>query len=101
MLRFLRKRKNKQHGDITLIQLSVPGCRWSPFPELPQERSSVNLVSCGGQLYTVGGFALVESENECAPGEIIDIWLYVLILLHYMLQYNVAQNNVILLNFFL
>ncbi|XP_031153898.1 kelch-like protein 41a [Sander lucioperca] len=50
--------------------------KWSPFPELPQERSSVNLVSCGGQLYTVGGFALVESENECAPGEIIDIWLY-------------------------
>ncbi|TDH06930.1 hypothetical protein EPR50_G00118350 [Perca flavescens] len=50
--------------------------KWSPFPDLPQERSSVNLVSCGGQLYTVGGFALVENENECAPSEIIDIWLY-------------------------
>ncbi|XP_028289496.1 kelch-like protein 41a [Parambassis ranga] len=51
--------------------------KWSPFPEFPQERSSVNLVSCGGQLFAVGGFALVENENkECAPSEIIDIWQY-------------------------
>ncbi|XP_042351181.1 kelch-like protein 41a [Plectropomus leopardus] len=51
--------------------------KWSPFTEFPQERSSVNLVSCGGQLYAVGGFAMVENENkECAPTEIIDIWQY-------------------------
>uniref|UniRef100_A0A8C3AX05 Kelch-like family member 41a n=1 Tax=Cyclopterus lumpus TaxID=8103 RepID=A0A8C3AX05_CYCLU len=51
--------------------------KWSPFTELPQERSSVNLGSCGGQLYTLGGFAMVENENkECAPSEILDIWQY-------------------------
>ncbi|XP_034069359.1 kelch-like protein 41a [Gymnodraco acuticeps] len=51
--------------------------KWSPFTELPQERSSVNLVSCGEQLFTVGGFAMVENDNkECAPSEIIDIWQY-------------------------
>lgn len=53
--------------------------RWSPFTEFPQERSSVNLVSCGGLLYAVGGFAVVENENrECAPSEVIDIWQYVI-----------------------
>ncbi|KAF0026449.1 hypothetical protein F2P81_021186 [Scophthalmus maximus] len=51
--------------------------KWSPFTEFPQERSSVNLVSCGGQLYAVGGFAMVENENkECAPSEMLDIWQY-------------------------
>ncbi|KAM8856914.1 kelch-like protein 41a [Synchiropus picturatus] len=51
--------------------------KWSPFPELPQERSSVNLVSSGGLLYTIGGFAMVEDENkECSPREVIDIWQY-------------------------
>lgn len=51
--------------------------KWSPFTEFAQERSSVNLVSCGGQLYAVGGFAMVENENkECAPTEVIDIWQY-------------------------
>ncbi|KAM4608970.1 kelch-like protein 41a [Polymixia lowei] len=51
--------------------------KWSPFTDFPQERSSVNLVSCGGLLYAVGGFAVVEMENkECAPSEIIDIWQY-------------------------
>lgn len=56
----------------------IPFDRWSPFPELPQERSSVNLVSCDGVLYAVGGFAMVENENkECAPSEITDIWQYV------------------------
>nr|XP_020451997.1 kelch-like protein 41 [Monopterus albus] len=51
--------------------------KWSPFTEFPQERSSVNLVSCAGLLYAVGGFAMVENENkECAPTEIIDIWQY-------------------------
>lgn len=51
--------------------------KWSPFTDFPQERSSVNLVSCGGLLFAVGGFAMVENENkECAPSEIIDIWQY-------------------------
>ncbi|XP_033473909.2 kelch-like protein 41a [Epinephelus lanceolatus] len=51
--------------------------KWAPFTDFPQERSSLNLVSCGGQLYAVGGFAIVENENkECAPTEIIDIWQY-------------------------
>lgn len=55
--------------------------RWSPFTEFPQERSSVNLVSCGGLLYAVGGFAVVENENrECAPTEVIDIWQYAIFL---------------------
>ncbi|TNN64416.1 Kelch-like protein 41b [Liparis tanakae] len=51
--------------------------KWSPFTDLPQERSSVNLGSCGGQLCTLGGFAMVENENkECAPSEVLDIWQY-------------------------
>ncbi|XP_056145442.1 kelch-like protein 41a isoform X2 [Lampris incognitus] len=51
--------------------------KWSPFTDFPQERSSINLVSCGGLLYTVGGFAMVETEDkECVPKEIIDIWQY-------------------------
>ncbi|XP_056435618.1 kelch-like protein 41a [Gadus chalcogrammus] len=51
--------------------------KWTPFTDFPQERSSVNLVSCGGLLYAVGGFALVELENkECGPSEITDIWQY-------------------------
>lgn len=86
MLRFLRTSK-KQHADMTLIQLGAPYCRWSPFTEFPQERSSVNLVSCGGALCAVGGFAMVENENkECAPSEIIDIWQYVLTVLHHIVE---------------
>ncbi|XP_028292173.1 kelch-like protein 41a [Gouania willdenowi] len=51
--------------------------KWTTFTEFPQERSSINLVSSGGQLLAVGGFAMVEDENkECAPSELIDIWLY-------------------------
>ncbi|CAN9497781.1 unnamed protein product [Ophioblennius macclurei] len=51
--------------------------KWAPFTEFPQERSSINLVSCGGQLYAIGGFAMMENENkECAPSELIDIWQY-------------------------
>ncbi|XP_059199097.1 kelch-like protein 41a [Centropristis striata] len=51
--------------------------KWSPFTDMPQERSSVNLVSCAGQLYAVGGFAMVENDDkECVPSEIIDIWQY-------------------------
>ncbi|XP_061827642.1 kelch-like protein 41a [Nerophis lumbriciformis] len=51
--------------------------KWSAFTEFPQERSSVNLVSCGGLLYAIGGFAMVENENkECTPVEVVDIWQY-------------------------
>ncbi|XP_036396470.1 kelch-like protein 41b [Megalops cyprinoides] len=51
--------------------------KWDTFAEFPQERSSVNLVSSGGALYAVGGFAMVQMENkECAPAEVTDIWQY-------------------------
>ncbi|XP_037552615.1 kelch-like protein 41b [Nematolebias whitei] len=51
--------------------------KWEPFPEFPQERSSVNLVSSGGLLYAVGGFAMVQTENkEVAPTEVTDVWQY-------------------------
>ncbi|XP_068185268.1 kelch-like protein 41a isoform X1 [Antennarius striatus] len=50
--------------------------KWAPFTEFPQERSSVNLVCCGGTLYAVGGFAMVENGDECTPSEITDIWQY-------------------------
>lgn len=51
--------------------------KWSPFPDFPQERSSVNLVSCSGLLYAVGGFAVVMNEDkECSPSEMTDIWQY-------------------------
>ncbi|XP_053296421.1 kelch-like protein 41a [Pleuronectes platessa] len=51
--------------------------KWSPFTEFPQERTSINLVSCGGVLHAVGGFAVMENENkEVAPTEITDIWQY-------------------------
>lgn len=51
--------------------------KWEPFTEFPQERSSVNLVSTGGLLYAVGGFAMVEMENkEVAPTEVTDVWQY-------------------------
>ena len=49
--------------------------RWEPFTDFPQERSSVNLVSTGGSLYAVGGFAMVQMENkEVAPTEVTDVW---------------------------
>lgn len=49
--------------------------RWDTFTEFPQERSSVNLVSIGGSLYAVGGFAIVELEDKnIGPSEITDIW---------------------------
>ncbi|XP_061649605.1 kelch-like protein 41a [Phyllopteryx taeniolatus] len=51
--------------------------KWSPFTEFPQERSSINLVSCGALLYAIGGFAMVQNENkECEPVEVVDIWQY-------------------------
>ncbi|XP_057708934.1 kelch-like protein 41a [Corythoichthys intestinalis] len=51
--------------------------KWSPFTEFPQERSSINLVSCGGLMYAIGGFAMVQNDNkECEPVEALDIWQY-------------------------
>uniref|UniRef100_A0A4W4EFQ1 BTB domain-containing protein n=1 Tax=Electrophorus electricus TaxID=8005 RepID=A0A4W4EFQ1_ELEEL len=51
--------------------------KWSMFTEFPQERSSVNLVSCSGNLYAIGGFAIVQLENkEVEPSEITDICLW-------------------------
>ncbi|XP_059200831.1 kelch-like protein 40a [Centropristis striata] len=51
---------------------------WSEFTEFPQERSSLNLVSMGGFLYAVGGFAMMPSETseENVPTEMTDIWRY-------------------------
>lgn len=49
--------------------------RWDTFTEFPQERSSVNLVSTGGSLYAIGGFAIMEQEDKTiGPSEITDIW---------------------------
>jgi len=51
------------------------GDRWEPFTDFPQERSSVNLVSSGGALYAVGGFAMIQLESkEVAPSEVTDVW---------------------------
>ncbi|XP_068612336.1 kelch-like protein 41b [Brachionichthys hirsutus] len=51
--------------------------KWEPFPEFPQERSSVNLLSSGGSLLAVGGFAMVQAEGkEVAPTEVTDVWQY-------------------------
>uniref|UniRef100_A0A3B3UST8 Kelch-like family member 41a n=1 Tax=Poecilia latipinna TaxID=48699 RepID=A0A3B3UST8_9TELE len=74
----------KIHGHCVVSENGLVYClggktdeKWSPFTEFPQERSSINMVSCGGLLYAVGGFAMVENENkECAPTEVIDIWQY-------------------------
>ncbi|XP_028284128.1 kelch-like protein 40a [Parambassis ranga] len=52
--------------------------KWSEFTEFPQQRSSLNLVSMGGFLYAVGGFAMMPSETseEPVPTEMTDIWRY-------------------------
>ncbi|XP_053186582.1 kelch-like protein 40a [Scomber japonicus] len=52
--------------------------KWSEFTEFPQERSSLNLLSMGGFLYAVGGFAMMPSETseEKVPTEMTDIWRY-------------------------
>ncbi|XP_042352970.1 kelch-like protein 40a [Plectropomus leopardus] len=51
---------------------------WSEFTEFPQERSSLNLISMGGFLYAIGGFAMMPSETseEPVPTEMTDIWRY-------------------------
>lgn len=50
--------------------------RWSGSVALPQERSSLNLVSLAGSLYAVGGFAMMplEDNDEIVPKEMNDIW---------------------------
>ncbi|KAM8839092.1 kelch-like protein 40a [Synchiropus picturatus] len=52
--------------------------KWSEFTEFPQERSSLSLMSLGGQLYAVGGFAMMPSETseDPVPTEMTDIWRY-------------------------
>ncbi|XP_057680963.1 kelch-like protein 40b [Corythoichthys intestinalis] len=52
--------------------------KWSDFEPFPQERSSVNLVSLGGSLFAVGGFAMMplEDSEEIIPKEMNDIWRY-------------------------
>ncbi|XP_015249463.1 PREDICTED: kelch-like protein 40a [Cyprinodon variegatus] len=52
--------------------------KWSEFTEFPQERSSLSLISTGGYLYAIGGYAMMPSETseEPAPTEMTDIWRY-------------------------
>ncbi|XP_070700805.1 kelch-like protein 40a [Pempheris klunzingeri] len=52
--------------------------KWSEFTEFPQERSSLSLMSMGGSLYALGGFAMMPSETseEPVPTEMSDIWRY-------------------------
>ncbi|XP_038156453.1 kelch-like protein 40a [Cyprinodon tularosa] len=52
--------------------------KWSEFTEFPQERSSLSLISTGGYLYAIGGYAMMPSETseETAPTEMTDIWRY-------------------------
>lgn len=49
--------------------------------EFPQERSSLSLVSTGGFLYALGGFAMMPSETseEPVPTEMTDIWRWVFV----------------------
>jgi len=51
-------------------------CRSSDFTAFPQERSSLSLISMGGFLYAVGGFAVMPSEagEQAVPTEMNDIW---------------------------
>nr|XP_020507928.1 kelch-like protein 40a [Labrus bergylta] len=52
--------------------------KWSEFTEFPQERSSLSLISMGGFLYALGGFAMMPSETseKPVPTEMTDIWRY-------------------------
>ncbi|XP_042366101.1 kelch-like protein 40b [Plectropomus leopardus] len=52
--------------------------KWTDFVAFPQERSSLNLVSLAGQLYAVGGFAMMplEDSDEMVPKEMNDIWRF-------------------------
>ncbi|MEQ2276922.1 Kelch-like protein 40a [Xenotaenia resolanae] len=52
--------------------------KWSEFTEFPQERSSLNLISTGGHLYAIGGYAMMPSDSseDPVPTEMTDIWRY-------------------------
>ncbi|KAK6490192.1 kelch-like protein 40 [Huso huso] len=51
--------------------------KWEAFVEFPQERSSMNLISLAGNLYAIGGFAMMPNEaEELVPTEMNDIWKY-------------------------
>ncbi|XP_041098870.1 kelch-like protein 40 [Polyodon spathula] len=51
--------------------------KWEAFTEFPQERSSMNLISLAGNLYAIGGFAMMPNEaEELVPTEMNDIWKY-------------------------
>ncbi|KAM4728124.1 kelch-like protein 40a [Anableps anableps] len=52
--------------------------KWSEFTEFPQERSSLSLISTGGCLYAIGGYAMMPSETseDPVPTEMTDIWRY-------------------------
>ncbi|KAI7792757.1 kelch-like protein 40b [Triplophysa rosa] len=52
--------------------------KWSEFVEFPQDRSSLSLISVGGVLYAVGGFAMfpTEDSDDLLPREMNDIWRY-------------------------
>uniref|UniRef100_A0A6Q2Y2X1 BTB domain-containing protein n=1 Tax=Esox lucius TaxID=8010 RepID=A0A6Q2Y2X1_ESOLU len=52
--------------------------KWSDFAEFPQERSSMNMITMGGSLYAIGGFAMMPSEtsDELQPTEMNDIWRF-------------------------
>ncbi|XP_058479462.1 kelch-like protein 41b [Solea solea] len=68
---------NEEGLTATCEAYDFTTAKWEPFTDFPQERSSVNLLSSGGSLYAVGGFAMVQMENkEVAPTEVTDVWLY-------------------------
>ncbi|MEE6489530.1 hypothetical protein FKM82_015605 [Ascaphus truei] len=51
--------------------------KWEAIPEFPQERSSINMISLGGSLYAIGGFAMIQLETqEFAPSEVTDVWKF-------------------------
>ncbi|KAM4557595.1 kelch-like protein 40a [Fundulus diaphanus] len=52
--------------------------KWSEFTEFPQGRSSLSLISTGGHLYAIGGYAMMPSETseDPVPTEMTDIWRY-------------------------
>ncbi|TWW72951.1 kelch-like protein 40a isoform X1 [Takifugu flavidus] len=63
-------------GSVEVYDIAAD--RWSELTEFPQERSSLSLVSTGGFLYALGGFAMMPSETseEPIPTEMTDIWRY-------------------------
>ncbi|XP_010765451.1 kelch-like protein 40b [Notothenia coriiceps] len=62
----------------TLEVYDIATNTWSDFVAFPQERSSLMLVSLAGQLYAVGGFAMMplEDSEEILPKEMNDIWRF-------------------------